>query len=81
MSALARILVDRKHPVSGSDPRDNATVQQLSQLGVRIFQEQTAASIDSVLAENARPPVVVISTAIPETNPELQRANTHGLEI
>ena len=81
MSALARILVDRNHPVSGSDPRDNATVRQLSALGVQVFHEQTAASIDAVMAAQERPPVVVISTAIPETNPELRQAKSKGLEI
>jgi len=81
MSALARILVDRHHPVSGSDPRDNATVQQLTNLGVRVFQDQTAATIDSIVSANARPPVVVISTAIPESNPELQQARARELEI
>ena len=81
MSALARILVDRNHPVSGSDPRDNATVRQLSALGVQVFHEQTAASIDAVMADQERPPVVVISTAIPETNPELRQAKSKGLEI
>ncbi|MGB1775518.1 MAG: UDP-N-acetylmuramate--L-alanine ligase [Synechococcus sp.] len=81
MSALARILVDRHHPVSGSDPRDNATVQQLTNLGVRVFQDQTAATIDSIVSANARPPVVVISTAIPESNPELQQARARKLEI
>ncbi|MDG2329601.1 MAG: Mur ligase domain-containing protein, partial [Synechococcus sp. cluster2_bin.44] len=68
MSALAKILVDRGHPVSGSDPRDNTTVQDLQTQGVTVFKQQTAESIQSVLATNKLPPVVVISTAIPETN-------------
>ena len=81
MSALARILIDRQHPVSGSDPKDNATVQQLRKLGVAIFHEQTAATIDAVVASHGIPPVVVTSTAIPTSNPELQQARHHGLEI
>jgi len=82
MSALARILVDRGHPVSGSDPRDNATTQQLKTLGVKVFPRQDATCIDAVTGStNAGSPVVVISTAIPESNPELQRARQQGLEI
>ena len=67
MSALARILVDRGHSVSGSDPRDNATTQQLKTLGVKVFRQQDATCIDAVTeATVAGSPVVVISTAIPE---------------
>jgi UDP-N-acetylmuramate--alanine ligase len=77
MSALAKILVDRGHPVSGSDPRDNATVQHLESRGVTVFKQQTAESIQAVLATNQQPPVVVISTAIPDTNPELENARAH----
>jgi len=81
MSALAMILADRGQPVSGSDPRDNATVQTLRGRGVRIFSEQTAASINALLEPHRRAPIVVISTAIPENNPELVRAREKGLEI
>ena len=81
MSALAKILVDRGHPVSGSDPRDNATVQHLESRGVTVFKQQTAESIQAVLATNQQPPVVVISTAIPDTNPELENARAHQLAI
>ena len=49
MSALAMILADRGQPVSGSDPRDNATVQDLRGRGVRVFSEQTATSINALL--------------------------------
>ena len=80
MSALARILVDRGHPVSGSDPRDNSTVRQLRDLGVRIFPEQTAATIQTVTTSGFTP-IVVISSAIPETNKELIQARAAGLPI
>ena len=80
MSALARILVDRGHPVSGSDPRRNATVRHLTELGVRIFPEQTAATIKAVTRSGLRP-TVVISSAIPQNNPELMEAREAGLPI
>ena len=81
MSALAMILADRGQPVSGSDPRDNATVQELRGRGVRVFSEQTATSINALLEAHDRAPIVVISTAIPADNPELVRAREKGLEI
>ena len=81
MSALARILADRGQTVSGSDPRDNATVQNLRDRGVRIFSKQTAASINTLLEAHERAPIVVISTAIPDDNPELVRARERGLDI
>ena len=80
MSALARILVDQGHPVSGSDPRDNASVDALKRLGVAVYSEQTSDTIDLVTAAGAKP-IVVISSAIPETNPELSRARQIGLTI
>ena len=80
MSALARILVDRGHPVSGSDPCRNATVRQLTELGVRIFPEQTAATIKAVTRSGLRP-TVVISSAISQNNPELMEAREAGLPI
>ena len=80
MSALAKILVDRGHPVSGSDPRDTPTSRQLTQLGVTVVHEQTAATIETLLSDGRRP-IVVVSTAIPTSNPELRRAGDAGLEI
>ena len=80
MSALAKILADRGHPVSGSDPRDTPTSRQLTQLGVSVFHDQTAATIEALLARDLRP-IVVVSTAIPASNPELSRARAAELEI
>ena len=80
MSALAKILVDRGHPVSGSDPRDTPTSRQLTQLGVAVVHEQTAATIETLLSDGRRP-IVVVSTAIPTSNPELSHARDAGLEI
>ena len=80
MSALARILVDRGHPVSGSDPRDTSTSRQLKQLGVTVFHQQTAGTIETLLNDGHRP-IVVVSTAIPASNPELSRARAAELEI
>tara|TARA_B100001057_G_scaffold106822_1_gene104458 strand:+ start:115 stop:1488 length:1374 start_codon:yes stop_codon:yes gene_type:complete len=80
MSALARILADRAHPVTGSDPRDNATVRQLKELGVGVYPEQNATTIQAITASGQKP-IVVVSSAIPETNEELVQARVAGLTI
>ena len=81
MSALAAILAERGYPVSGSDPRDNPVVQRLRSSGVHIVQEQTAASITAVRARFQADPLVVVSSAVPATNPELQEAQRLGLTV
>ena len=80
MSALARILADRAHPVTGSDPRDNATVRQLKELGVGVYPEQNATTIQAITASGQKP-IVVVSSAIQETNEELVQARVAGLTI
>ena len=49
MSAIAGILADRSYQVSGSDPRDNAVLQDLRSRGVRVFREQSAATIAAIV--------------------------------
>ncbi len=81
MSALAGILADRGFDVSGSDPKEGPISQGLRGRGVRIFREQTAGTIDAIRSGVSLAPLVVVSTAVPETNPELQAARRAGLEI
>ncbi len=81
MSALAGILAERGHSVSGSDPKDGPVVERLRRLGVQVFQEQTAATISSIRDGTTSSPLVVISSAVPETNPELMEARRLGLPV
>jgi UDP-N-acetylmuramate--alanine ligase len=81
MSALAGILVERGFAVSGSDPRPSPVVRRLAALGVRVYGEQTAATIESLLAEGGAPPLVVLSSAVGETNPEVAEARRRGLAL
>lgn len=81
MSALAAILAERGHRVSGSDRRDSSVLERLRKLGVRVFLEQTAATLAAVNSGNAQPPLVVISSAVPDSNPELSEARRLGLPI
>ncbi|MEB3307785.1 MAG: UDP-N-acetylmuramate--L-alanine ligase [Cyanobacteriota bacterium] len=81
MSALAGILAERGVPVSGSDPREGGGLERLRRLGVRVFLEQNAATVAAIRSGISRPPIVVISSAVPTTNPELLEARRQGLQI
>jgi UDP-N-acetylmuramate--alanine ligase len=81
MSALAGILAQRGYAVSGSDPRGGKVVDQLRQLGVRVFREQNAATVDAIRSGTSQTPLVVISSAVPATNPELREARRAGLPV
>lgn len=81
MSALAGILAERGHSVSGSDPRDGAVVDQLRRLGVRVFREQNAATVAAIRSGTSHTPLVVISSAVPPDNLELVEARRLGLPI
>ncbi|MFL0730013.1 MAG: UDP-N-acetylmuramate--L-alanine ligase [Prochlorococcus sp.] len=81
MSALALILANRGHSVSGSDPRNNAAVERLRAQGIQVFREQSSANIKTICSNVDIPPVVVISTAIPKNNPELEATKQTELKI
>ncbi len=72
MSGIARILVARGVPVSGSDAKDSRRVQALRALGV-----QVAIGHDGALVADAD--TVVVSTAIPTDNPERVAARNAGI--
>ena len=81
MSALASILAARGFQVSGSDPRNTPVVEGLRQQGVRVFPRQEAATIGTLCDDDTLTPLVVISSAVPESNPELAEARRRGLTV
>lgn len=76
MSGIALVAVQRGYAVSGSDLKKSKTSRRLEQGGIDIFIGHDAQIIDDMA-----PDVVVISSAIPETNPELARARELGIEV
>src|ERR1700678_2078570 len=72
MSALAEILRTLEFEVSGSDLKANENTRRLEGLGVRVFVGHAADNV-------AGADVVVYSSAIDPTNPEIARAR--ALEI
>ncbi|NUR28461.1 MAG: UDP-N-acetylmuramate--L-alanine ligase [Catenulispora sp.] len=74
MAPLARAMLGRGLPVSGSDIKDTATVQGLRALGAAIAIGQAPENLDGV-------DTVVVSTDIPETNVEVVEARERGLRV
>ena len=81
MSALAGILVERGFSVSGSDPKSSPVLRRLAARGVKVFGEQSEATILRLLAEGGSPPWVVLSSAVRQTNPEVAEALRQGLRL
>ncbi|MBP3884618.1 MAG: UDP-N-acetylmuramate--L-alanine ligase [Olsenella sp.] len=76
MSGIALVLHERGCRVSGSDLKESRYVRSLEDAGVKVFLGHQGPTIDEVM-----PDVVVTSSAIPETNPEVIRARELGIPV
>lgn len=74
MSGIALVLAARGIRVTGSDLRQSRYSRALERAGVEVHIGHDAAHLGD-------PEIVVISTAIPERNPELAEARARGLEV
>lgn len=74
MSAIAKVLIERGVDVSGSDLKRSSAAAMLEAVGARVD-----IGHDAKLIEEGQ--VVVVSSAIPDTNPELRRARELGLSV
>ncbi|MGH3342064.1 MAG: UDP-N-acetylmuramate--L-alanine ligase [Carbonactinosporaceae bacterium] len=74
MSGIARIMLARGIPVSGSDAKDSRTLAALRALGGTVHVGHSPDHI-------ADADTLVVSTAIRETNPELVHAHRRGLRV
>lgn len=76
MSGIALVLHERGCAVTGSDLKESRYVRDLRDAGIDVAIGHRGQTIDE-----KRPEVVVTSTAIPETNPEVVRANELGIPV
>jgi UDP-N-acetylmuramate--alanine ligase len=76
MSGIALVLHQLGYTVTGSDLKASRYTRSLVKEGIEVTVGHDAATIDA-----AAPQVVVVSTAIPETNPEYARARELGIEV
>jgi UDP-N-acetylmuramate--alanine ligase len=74
MAGIARILLERGLPVSGSDASDSPTVRALRALGAVVNVGHDAAHVADADA-------LVVTSAARETNPELVEARRRGLLV
>lgn len=74
MSPLARILLERGHPVSGSDLRGGGAVDALAALGAEVHVGHAAEHVGAA-------DLVVISSAVPADNPEVAAARMRGVPV
>ena len=74
MSGIAEVLHNLGHKVQGSDQADSANVQRLRDKGIEVFVGHRAENLGD--AE-----VVVVSTAIKKSNPELIAARERAIPV
>ncbi|MFQ5577645.1 MAG: UDP-N-acetylmuramate--L-alanine ligase [Anaerolineae bacterium] len=74
MSAIAVVLLQQNHTVSGSDVQESETTERLRRLGAEIYTGHRAEQVQG--AE-----VVVVSSAIPADNPEVRAARARGISV
>jgi UDP-N-acetylmuramate--alanine ligase len=74
MSAIATVLVEMGHEVSGSDLKDGGVLDRLRALGVRVAIGHAARNLGDAQ-------ILAKSTAIAESNVEVQAARRRGIPV
>ncbi|ETO91730.1 MAG: UDP-N-acetylmuramate--alanine ligase [Candidatus Xenolissoclinum pacificiensis L6] len=74
MSAIARLFHSRGYGVSGSDSNHNAIIDELIKSGIRVYIGQ---KVDNIQGSD----ILIRSTAIPDSNPEIIEAKRLGKEV
>ncbi len=74
MSGIAEILLNLGHRISGSDLKQSPVTERLARLGATIFTGHDAANI-------AGADVVVTTSALSSTNPEVLAAHQQGIPV
>lgn len=74
MSAIAKVLLEMGYTITGSDLNKSDTINKLKKNGAIIYTGHSSENIHDVQA-------IVVSTAIADTNPEVQRAREIGIPI
>jgi len=74
MSAIAKVLIERQVPVSGSDLKRSQAAAVLEAMGAAIRIGHDAAAVSGA-------GVVVVSSAIRDSNPELAAAREQGISV
>ncbi|MFP4456536.1 MAG: UDP-N-acetylmuramate--L-alanine ligase [Clostridia bacterium] len=76
MSALAKIMQEQGHKVSGSDLKKGPLTKKLVDNGTLFFNQQVRSNIKEV-----NPDIVIYTAAINKTNPELLEAKSSSAKV
>lgn len=74
LSAIARVLLEKGHTVSGSDRQDSPLAASLQAAGAQVFTGHAAEHVHHC-------DLVIRSSAIPENNPEVVEAHRLGIPV
>lgn len=74
MCGIAEVLMNQGYKVSGSDIQTSATTKRLESLGAQVFIGHEAENVETA-------DVVVVSSAIDETNPEIATARANRVPV
>jgi len=74
MSGIAEVLINLGFSVSGSDLADNSTTQRLKKLGAKVYMGHATENL-------AKADVVVVSSAVNESNPEIVEARSRNIPV
>ncbi len=74
MSGIAEVLLNLGYPVTGSDKKKSDLTARLEKLGAKVFEGHLASNVGD--AEG-----VVVSNAVPETNPEVMEARRRKIPV
>lgn len=74
LSAIARVLLERGIPVTGSDREDSPLMQGLRAAGAQVYVGHAASNVNGAMR-------VIRSSAIGEDNVEVQAARAKGLPV
>lgn len=74
MCGIAEVLLNQGYEIAGSDLRRSPTVERLEQLGMTIYIGHEKSNIQQVDA-------VVVSSAVNESNPEVQAAREQRIPV
>ncbi|MEW5849023.1 MAG: UDP-N-acetylmuramate--L-alanine ligase [Myxococcota bacterium] len=78
MSGIAEVLLNQGYTISGSDVKESDTTRRLGGMGARI---RIGHAAENVVGPDGQADVVVISTAVRETNPEVKEAQSRGIPV
>ncbi|MGE5395937.1 MAG: UDP-N-acetylmuramate--L-alanine ligase [Chitinophagales bacterium] len=75
MSGIAHILKEMGKEITGSDLQRSETTDRLEAMGIRVFSGHSSANL------NKGTDLVVVSSAIPGSNPEMKKAQRLGIPV